>query len=960
MKFFNFLGRTVSKFWYISIAFWVILTLALVLWAPNLSDLLSSDQGDLLPTDSPSVVAKKVIEDKFNKNEYKSTVIIAMENAKTISDQDKEYVQKLSGWLASNDKPTQVSKVISTTTNPEMAGVLESKDKKATMIIVGFNSESAAPVTFEAIDKIKKHIKDAPSDMKLAITGDSSIVRDYNNTSLESTKNTTIGTIGLVIVILLIIYRSPVAPLIPLITIGVSFTVSRALVALLAQQGLKIANFTEIFMVVMLFGAGTDYCLFLISRYKEELAGDKKVSEAVAISVSAVGEAIASSAATVIVGMAVMGFAQFGMFNKTGPSLAISIGVALIAGLTLTPALLRMFGRYTFWPVKKIHHLKESVVWDKISNFINRRPGTVFLVTTLILIALAAISTTKLESYDIFSELPKKVDSVQGYNIFKKHYKQGDMLPVTVVIKTKDNMWSANSMNNIYQLTKEIEKLKSVDSVRSVAQPNGNGKDFEGFLVPNQLTQVSDGVAKIKDGSGQLQDGLNKTANGVNDGRQGALALQNGAEQVASGLKSSKDGTTAIAGSLGSMKTGIDGVNSTLSSVSGSLGDIANRLGPSNSEFINILTQKGYIDVILNGDQSKGIPKLADLSGGLQQSKTGLDTLAKGQGNMLNGQQAVVSGLGQTAAGSLSLRDNLNLMAKSTGQLNDSLGQVKDGLDKMAKTQKDSGAGYFYVPTEIVANNQPLQAGMAEYISKDSKYTKLEVILKDMPYTDAAITDVKELRNLVGNYTETSNFNTPQYYIGGANAVVTDMKTLIDSDYLRMVYLVVAGVFIILILLMRGILSPIYLVLTILLSYSATMGITVLVFQKLLGQPGLDWKVPVFMFIMLVALGEDYNILLMSRVKEETEIYGVRDGVRRAVKKTGGIITSAGVIMAGTFLTLMISPLMSMIQLGFAVALGILLDTFIVRPILVPAIIILLDKIAVRLHFKTEKTTIAN
>lgn len=348
------------------------------------------------------------------------------------------------------------------------------------------------------------------------------------------------------------------------------------------------------------------------------------------------------------------------------------------------------------------------------------------------------------------------------------------------------------------------------------------------------------------------------------------------------------------------------------------------------------------------------------LAQGLAQSQYGLNQLAGAQGQMITGQKGIVDGLGKSADGSVTLRDSLNQMADATGQMNSGLGQTKEGLDKMSQSQKGKNTGFFYVPADIINSNTQLREGMQEYISKSGYETKIDIILKDEPYSDAALKDVDQLKKVVASFNENSNFNTPKYYMGGTNAVVNDMKSLIDSDYITMVYLVIIGVFIILVLLMRGVLAPVYLILTILLSYLATMGISVILFQKILGQPGMDWKVPIFMFIMLVALGEDYNILLMSRVKEETETHGVQEGVRRAVKKTGGIITSAGVIMSGTFGSLMVTPLMSMIQLGFAIAFGVLLDTFVVRPILVPSIIILLDKLAVRLHLKPVETTITN
>lgn len=218
------------------------------------------------------------------------------------------------------------------------------------------------------------------------------------------------------------------------------------------------------------------------------------------------------------------------------------------------------------------------------------------------------------------------------------------------------------------------------------------------------------------------------------------------------------------------------------------------------------------------------------------------------------------------------------------------------------------------------------------------------VILKDEPYSAEAMAAVDEVKSRAESFLKERGYKDAKVYVTGTSAFINDMSHIIDEDFILLVALVTGGVYIILVLLLRSLFTPIYLVLTILLSYAGTLGITVLLFNYLLGYPGLDWKVQFFMFVLLVALGEDYNILIMSRIKEETAAYGVREGVRRAVAMTGSIITSAGIIMAGTFAALMTSPLISMVELGFAVALGVLIDTFVVRPLLVPAIVLLLDR----------------
>ena len=180
--------------------------------------------------------------------------------------------------------------------------------------------------------------------------------------------------------------------------------------------------------------------------------------------------------------------------------------------------------------------------------------------------------------------------------------------------------------------------------------------------------------------------------------------------------------------------------------------------------------------------------------------------------------------------------------------------------------------------------------------------------------------------------------------VEGSSAIVADLQASSNRDMVRVVIWVLAGVFVVLVLLLRALVAPLYLILTILLSYGATLGIVRVVFQNILGSSGVTWWVPIFMFVMLVALGMDYNIFLMGRVKEEVATRGNREGVRIAVAKTGGIITSAGIIMAGTFAAMMSASILGLVQVGFAVAVGILLDTFVVRTALVPAIAVLLGR----------------
>jgi putative drug exporter of the RND superfamily len=222
--------------------------------------------------------------------------------------------------------------------------------------------------------------------------------------------------------------------------------------------------------------------------------------------------------------------------------------------------------------------------------------------------------------------------------------------------------------------------------------------------------------------------------------------------------------------------------------------------------------------------------------------------------------------------------------------------------------------------------------------------TRLEVVFEHNPFSATAIAELQEFVRTLPELLPAGLREGTQLYYEGATASTWDLKKVTSDDELRIESLVLASVFVILLLVLRRLLVAVYLILSVLLSYFTTLGITIVVFWAV--SPGtfsgLDWKVSMFLFTILIAIGEDYNIMLMARVREEQRRHGPVRGVIEALTRTGPIISSCGIIMAGTFASLMAGSLSEMKQLGFALAVGVLLDTFIVRPILVPAFLILL------------------
>ena len=234
--------------------------------------------------------------------------------------------------------------------------------------------------------------------------------------------------------------------------------------------------------------------------------------------------------------------------------------------------------------------------------------------------------------------------------------------------------------------------------------------------------------------------------------------------------------------------------------------------------------------------------------------------------------------------------------------------------------------------------------------SEENQITKIDVVFQTDPFSD------QSLQALSAVFKTLKDAMRPGQPLAGADAVglagasasVNDLRRVTTSDERRMYVLVTLGVYVILVVLLRRPGICLYLIATVVLGYLASLGLTELVFKAMHHGPdpwvGLDWKVGFFLFVILVAVGEDYNIFLMSRVIEEEKKHGAIEGTRLAIAHTGGIISSCGLIMAGTFGSMLTGSLTALRELGFALGLGVLLDTFLVRPILVPAFVVLADR----------------
>jgi RND superfamily putative drug exporter len=766
---FNLLGRLVIDHAWKICAGWVVVAVALLFIAPAWETKAQDDDIRFLPERCASVRGFHLLEKAFPDDVFASKAAFTVERpGQRLTPADFTLVDQLVADLEKlrQEQPALQIGSIHSYTDLAIGSRLTSADGQCTLIQVALQSPYLAERTRATVDRaeerLRRRMKAAgPGAPKLFITGTAGIGRDMNKACADSLEGTTLATVILVIVILMFVYRAPLLALVPLLTIAVSVVVSLKLLAFMTLlPGVHLVNISKVFAIVILYGAGTDYCLFLISRYQENLEGGHDGATAIRRSIGSVGGALTASAGTVMCGLGLMVFAEFAKVRFGGPAIAISLGVALLAALTLAPALLHLLGALAFWPRGVPHSSARAArtgsnpgFWSWVSHRVVARPVLVWTVAFVALLPLAIFGTQVGATYRATGELPPTSSSLKGLTAIQKHFNVGEIGPVTVMLVSPTSWDSPAGRATIEHVSRSFAFMDNVAEVRSLTQPLGK---------PMTLAAPAP--------------------------------------------------------------------------------------------------------------------------------------------------------------------------AKPTGLLGRLFQVAQPGLDKIVKDARTAAVKH-YVGT-VAEEDGP------------KSVTRLDVVMKSDPFVKASVNTLELMRTFLRNELEFAplppgGVRTECY---GVTLGSRDLAAVTEGDRVRVNCLVLAGIFLILFYLVRKPWLAAYLLATVLFSYFVTLGATALAGTVWSGRPlhTMDWRVPFFLFTILVAVGEDYNILLVTRALQERLKHGPVEGIRRALARTGGTITSCGLIMAGTFATLMLAGLGTLKQIGFALAFGVLLDTFVVRPFLVPAFMLII------------------
>jgi len=864
---------------------------------------------------------------------------------------------------------------------PQLRQFLTSEDKTTWVLPVSLEGELGTPRAFDSFnrvaDVVKHNVGDGP--LQVYLTGPAATVADLTVAGEQDRLPIEIAIAVLVLGVLLLVYRSAVTMLLPLVTIGSGLLIAQGVVAAYSQlTGAGVSNQSIVFLSAIMAGAGTDYAVFMISRYHDYLRAGADFDRAVKSAIISIGKVITASAATVGITFLVMNFAEMGVFKTIGVSAAIGIGVAYLAGMTLLPAILVLAGPRGW--VKPRRELT-SRFWRRSGIRIVRRPVPHLVASVLVLLLLAGCAIFAQFNYDDRKAVSASAPSSVGYAALERHFPISQSIPQYILVQSPRDLRSPQALADLEQMASRIAQLPDIALVSGVTRPLGEvpaefRATFQAGIVGDRLAAGSAQIGERTEDLDTLADGATTLADTLGDVRvkvnEIAPSLQTLLDAVTrvrveyGGDRLVRDVETAAKLVQSVNELGLSmGINfRAVRDMFGWIGPVltalhGNAVCDANPSCVNTRMQ---FERLMDAREDGRLERINTLAGDLegvndtqslnQTVKTlnaavtdivkavddlGLDSPGGAQAGLRDvrqGADRLAGGSRQVAGGVDELVEQIKVMAAG-------LDQASTFLLTMRNDAAASSMAGFNIPAEVLGAVEFQKAAEA-FISPDGHSVRYLVQTKLNPFSPEAMDQVNTIADIAEGAQPNTTLAEATISMGGFPASLRDTRDYYERDIRFIIIVTLIVVLLTLALLLRSVIAPLYLVGSVVLSYFAAIGVGVLVFQMLLGQE-LHWSVPPLAFVVLVAVGADYNMLFVSRLRDESP-HSVRYGVIRTLSSTGGVITAAGLIFAASMAGLLFASIGIVIQGGFVIGVGILLDTFVVRTITVPAIAALVGR----------------
>jgi RND superfamily putative drug exporter len=897
---------------------WLAVVVILNVTVPQLQVVGQMRSVSMSPDEAPSVIAMKRVGTDFQEFKSDSAVMIVLEGEQRLGPDAHNYYNELIAKLEADTK--YVEHVQDFWGDPLTEAGAQSDDGKAAYVqvyLAGNQGEALANESVEAVQKIVKGLGPPPG-IKVFVTGGSALAADQQQAGDRSVQIIEFATMAVIISMLLFVYRSIITVLLTLFMVVIGLSAARGVVAFLGYHDLiGLSTFATQLLVTLGIAAATDYAIFLIGRYQEARTLGEDRETAYYTMFRGTAHVVLGSGMTIAGATFCLSFARLPYFQTLGVPLSVGMAVTVFVALTLGPALITVVTR--FGKILEPRRAMRIRGWRKIGAGIVRWPGPVLLATIAIaLIGLLTLPGYK-PNYNDRNYLPKDLPAQQGFAAAERHFSAARLNPELLLIESDHDLRNSADFLVIDKIAKAVFAVPGIGSVQAITRPNGKPIKFS--TIPAQMSL------------GNTSQDLNRK---YNENMMANMLKQ------ANDMQTTIDTMTKMSALMGQM-TAV--THEMVAKTTGMLVDIA-ELRDNIANFDDFLRPlRNYLywephcfdipvcwSIRSVFDTLDGVDTTTDDFQRLVPDLQRLDVLLPQLQELLPPQIETMKSMKQMM---------LTQYATQKGQ-QDQQAAASENSSAMGDAFNDSMNGdTFYLPPEIF-ENADFKRGMKSFISPDGHAVRFIISHEGDPLSADGIQRIDAIKQAAAQAVKGTPLEGSTIYVGGTASVYKDMEDGNNYD------LVIAGIsaltliFIIMLLITRSVVAAAVIVGTVVLSLGASFGLSVLVWQHILGIP-IHFMVMAMAVIILLAVGADYNLLLVARLKEELPA-GINTGIIRAMGGSGSVVTAAGLVFAFTMMSMVVSEMTVVAQIGSTIGLGLLFDTLVIRAFMTPSIAALLGR----------------
>ena len=909
-------ARTIHRFSALIILAWLAIAVIVTISVPPLEQVEREHAISLSPQDAPSVQAMTRMGEVFKESNAESVAVLVLEGDQPLGDDAHRYYDSIIRQL--KDDSTHVQHIQDFWGDPLTAGAAQSADGKAAYVILNLAGQMGQALGNESVDAVRGVVDRTPPPpgVKAYVTGPAAVVADVGKSGNSTVLLITAVSTAVIFVMLLIVFRSFVTTILLLVMVGIQLQVARGFVAFLGDHGvIGLTTYVVNLLVSVGIAAGTDYGIFFAGRYQEARQSGEDRETAFYTTYRGVAKVVLASGLTIAGAIFCLSFTRLPFFQPLGVPGAVGILVAVAVSLTLMPAVMAAGSRFGLFEPKRAIKTRR---WRRVGTAIVRWPAPIFVAT----LAIALIGLLTLPGYQpSYSDekfIPKDIPANVGLTAAARHFPRSAMsTPDILMIESDHDMRNPADFLVLNKLAKAIFAVPGISNVLAVTRPEGTPIDHTSipFMLSMQNTAQRLYLPFQKD---RMDDMLKQA-----DEMTTTIGLM---QHMYDTMKQMVDTTHRLTQSTHELKEITEELRDHIADFDDFWRPLRNYLywEPHCFNIPICWTLRSIFDGL------DGVDRISDKMDDLVKDLDNLDALLP---------QLLVSfpQMIETLESQRTMMLTMHSTMSGTMAQQDEAGPDTMGKDFDAAKNDDS----FYLPPEVF-NNADFQRVMKIFLSPDGKAARMLISQKSDPATPEGMSRVEPIKTAAEEALKGTPLESAKIYLAGTAATTKDLVDGSKYDLLIASVAALCLIFIIMLIMTRAFVAALVIVGTVALSLGASFGLSVLVWQYLLGIQ-IHWVVLAMSVIVLLAVGSDYNLLLVSRMKEEIGA-GINTGIIRAMGGTGKVVTAAGLVFAFTMGSMVVSDLLSISQVGTTIGMGLLFDTLIVRAFMTPSIAALLGR----------------